>query len=126
VLGERIMRALILRRVGLLESGSGGPIIKRGVFGWERLVKAGWVGHGILLQKICGYCGSRGAKDGHAGAKRTAEIDAVPFGLCGVHPSSGRGSERGVSCWTFGRKVSKITTQRSVHWTMKATRAGFE
>jgi thioredoxin reductase (NADPH) len=26
-LGERIMRALILRRVGLLESGSGGPII---------------------------------------------------------------------------------------------------
>jgi thioredoxin reductase (NADPH) len=27
VLGERIMRALILRRVGLLESGSGGPII---------------------------------------------------------------------------------------------------
>src|SRR5262249_62054057 len=26
-LGERIMRALILRRVGLLEVGSGGPII---------------------------------------------------------------------------------------------------
>src|ERR1700689_2303602 len=26
-LGERIMRALILRRVGLLETGSGGPII---------------------------------------------------------------------------------------------------
>src|SRR5207344_302314 len=26
-LGERIMRALILRRVGLLEAGSGGPVI---------------------------------------------------------------------------------------------------
>jgi thioredoxin reductase (NADPH) len=26
-LGERIMRALILRRVGLLETGAGGPII---------------------------------------------------------------------------------------------------
>ena len=26
-LGERIMRALILRRVGLLESGTGGPVI---------------------------------------------------------------------------------------------------
>ena len=26
-LGERIMRALILRRVGLLESGVGGPVI---------------------------------------------------------------------------------------------------
>ena len=26
-LGERIMRALILRRVGLIESGSGGPVI---------------------------------------------------------------------------------------------------
>ena len=26
-LGERIMRALILRRVGLLESGAGGPVI---------------------------------------------------------------------------------------------------
>jgi thioredoxin reductase (NADPH) len=26
-LGERIMRALILRRVGLLETGAGGPVI---------------------------------------------------------------------------------------------------
>jgi thioredoxin reductase (NADPH) len=26
-LGERIMRALIMRRVGLLEDGSGGPVI---------------------------------------------------------------------------------------------------
>ena len=26
-LGERIMRALILRRVGLIESGGGGPVI---------------------------------------------------------------------------------------------------
>ena len=26
-LGERIMRALILRRIGLIESGSGGPVI---------------------------------------------------------------------------------------------------
>jgi thioredoxin reductase (NADPH) len=26
-IGERIMRALILRRVGLIESGSGGPVI---------------------------------------------------------------------------------------------------
>src|ERR1700738_2163426 len=26
-LGERIMRALILRRVGLIETGSGGPVI---------------------------------------------------------------------------------------------------
>jgi thioredoxin reductase (NADPH) len=30
-LGERIMRALILRRVGLLETGAGGPVI----IGWE-------------------------------------------------------------------------------------------
>ena len=26
-LGERIMRALILRRVGLIESGAGGPVV---------------------------------------------------------------------------------------------------
>jgi thioredoxin reductase (NADPH) len=29
-LGERIMRALILRRVGLLEKGAGGPVIVGG------------------------------------------------------------------------------------------------
>jgi hypothetical protein len=42
---------------------------ERGVFGCEWLVKAGWVGHGIFLQEICGCGGWCDAKDGRAGAK---------------------------------------------------------
>jgi hypothetical protein len=42
---------------------------KRGVFGCERLVRVGWVGHGILLRKRSGCGDRRDAEDSHAGAK---------------------------------------------------------
>ena len=46
-LGERIMRALILRRMGLIESGAGGPVI------------VGRVGHGDVL-RLAGFLSRNG------------------------------------------------------------------
>ena len=43
-LGERIMRALILRRVGLLETGAGGPVIVGGPDNGDVLRLAGFLG----------------------------------------------------------------------------------
>ena len=57
-LGERIMRALILRRVGLLESGSGGPVI------------IGRAGNGDVL-RLEGFL----ARNGHPRVRLDPEID---------------------------------------------------
>jgi len=57
-LGERIMRALILRRVGLLESGSGGPVI------------IGRAGNGDVL-RLEGFL----ARNGHPRVRLDPETD---------------------------------------------------
>jgi len=57
-LGERIMRALILRRVGLLETGSGGPVI------------IGRAGNGDVL-RLEGFL----ARNGHPRVRLDPEID---------------------------------------------------
>jgi thioredoxin reductase (NADPH) len=57
-LGERIMRALILRRVGLLETGAGGPVI------------IGHAGHGDVL-RLEGFL----ARNGHPHQRLDPETD---------------------------------------------------
>ncbi len=57
-LGERIMRALILRRVGLLEAGAGGPVI------------IGRAGHGDVL-RLEGFL----ARNGHPHQRLDPETD---------------------------------------------------
>ncbi|HSD11475.1 MAG TPA: cyclic nucleotide-binding domain-containing protein, partial [Candidatus Binatia bacterium] len=58
-LGERIMRALILRRVGLLESGIGGPVI------------VGRAGHADVL-RLAGFL----ARNGHPRRQLDPDTDA--------------------------------------------------
>ena len=58
-LGERIMRALILRRVGLLETGAGGPVI------------VGRTGDGDVL-RLEGFL----ARNGHPHQRLDPETDA--------------------------------------------------
>ena len=57
--GERIMRALILRRVGLLESGAGGPVI------------VGGAGHADVL-RLAGFL----ARNGHPHRQLDLDTDA--------------------------------------------------
>jgi thioredoxin reductase (NADPH) len=59
-LGERIMRALILRRVGLLETGAGGPVI------------VGRAENGDVL-RLEGFL----ARNGHPHQRLNPEVDPV-------------------------------------------------
>ena len=94
-LGERIMRALILRRVGLLETGAGGPVIVGRAENGDVLRLQGFLrsnGHPHSTPRSRNRSGSQGADRALSGRSRSAADRAVP-GRTAV-AQSGRGRAR--------------------------------
>ena len=94
-LGERIMRALILRRVGLLETGAGGPVI------------VGRAGNGDVL-RLEGFL----ARNGHPHHRLDPETDDEARALIErFHVDAGRACR---SCSVPAARCCAIPTEREL------------
>ena len=114
-LGERIMRALILRRVGLLESGVGGPIIVGHADNADVLrLKAS--SRATAIRTACSIptpirCAKTLIERFHVDAARTADR-AVPERAAAAQ-SRARASWRAASAWSRRSIRERSTTWRS-------------